>query len=76
MDEETEKIPEFFTFAGKKYPNRILDAANFWTLFGPTGQTPGVFYLWNGNIQSSYTGTEPETAFTPAKLKVDVAKEK
>ncbi len=76
MDEETEKIPEFFTFAGKKFPNRILDAANFWTLFGPTGQTPGVFYLWNGNIQSSYNGTEPETAFTPAKLKVDVAKEK
>ena len=76
MDEETEKIPEFFTFAGKKFPNRILDAANFWTLFGPTGQTPGVFYLWNGNIQSSYNGIEPANAFTPAKLKADVAKEK
>ena len=72
-DEEAEKIPEFFTIAGKKFPNRVLDAAAFWTLFGDTGETPGVFYLWNGNIQSFFYGTN-EHAFSPKKLEVELKK--
>jgi hypothetical protein len=73
MDEEAEKIPEFFTIAGKKFPNRVLDAAAFWTLFGDTGETPGVFYLWNGNIQSFFYGTN-EHAFAPKKLEAELKK--
>jgi len=73
MDEEAEKIPEFFNIAGKKFPNRVLDAAAFWTLFGDTGETPGVFYLWNGNIQSFFYGTN-EHAFSPKKLEAELKK--
>jgi thiol-disulfide isomerase/thioredoxin len=75
MDEEAEKIPEFFKIAGKNFPNRVLDAAAFWTLFGDTGETPGVFYLWNGNIQSFFYGTN-EHAFTPKKLEGELKKAK
>ena len=68
MDEEAFKIPEFFEFAGREFPYTVLDIPTFWTLIGPDGSTPGVFYLWNGNIRNYYVGTE-EKAFKPELLK-------
>jgi thiol-disulfide isomerase/thioredoxin len=75
MDEETEKIPAFFTTAGKKYPYKVLDVPKFWTLFGNEGSTPGVFLQWNGNPITSFIGTD-DKGFTAAKLKTELAKMK
>lgn len=58
MDEETHLIPEFFKFAGGEFPHRVLDIPQFWTLIGPDGSTPGVFYLWNGNIMKYFVGID------------------
>jgi thiol-disulfide isomerase/thioredoxin len=57
-DEEVEKIPEFFEVAGKKYPYQVLGMGEFFTLMGPKGETPGIIYMWNGNIQKSYFGDQ------------------
>jgi thiol-disulfide isomerase/thioredoxin/uncharacterized membrane protein YphA (DoxX/SURF4 family) len=57
-DEEVEKIDEFFQVAGKKYPYQVLGMGEFFTLMGPKGETPGVLYLWNGNIQKEYFGEQ------------------
>ncbi len=73
MDEETDKIPAFFTSAGKKYPYKVLDVPKFWTLFGNEGSTPGVFLQWNGNPIASFVGTDA-TGFTAEKLKAELAK--
>jgi thiol-disulfide isomerase/thioredoxin len=75
MDEEIEKIPAFFTTAGKKYPYKVLDVPKFWTLFGNEGSTPGVFLQWNGNPIASFIGTD-DKGFTAAKLKSELAKMK
>jgi thiol-disulfide isomerase/thioredoxin len=56
MDEETDRIPEFFSFAGDEYPNKILDVVQFWKELGNTKDTPGVLYLWNGNVIKAYDG--------------------
>lgn len=56
MDEEAELIPSFFEFAGAKYPYQIADVASFWQSLGGTKDTPGVMYLWNGNIIKEYDG--------------------
>lgn len=73
MDEEAELIPDFFAFAGKKYPFKILDVASFWTVLGGTKDTPGVFYLWNGNIVKEYDGIN-ERAFKKEEFKKIVQK--
>ena len=57
-DEEVEKIDEFFQVAGKKYPYQVLGMGEFFTLMGPQGETPGILYMWNGNIQKSYFGDQ------------------
>lgn len=57
-DEEVEKIDEFFQVAGKRYPYQVLGMGEFFTLMGPKGETPGVLYLWNGNIQKEYFGEQ------------------
>lgn len=75
MDEETDKIPAFFTAAGKKYPYKVLDVPKFWTLFGNEGSTPGVFLQWNGNPVANFVGTD-EKGFTAAKLKTELDKMK
>lgn len=73
MDEESELIPDFFAFAGKKYPFKILDVGSFWTVLGGTKDTPGVFYLWNGNIVKEYDGIN-EKAFKKDEFKKIVQK--
>ena len=60
MDEAAEEIPKFFKFAGAEYPNLVLDIIAFWGAIGKTNDTPGVVYLWNGNIQKFYNGTEKD----------------
>ncbi len=75
MDEEAERIPEFFAFAGKKFPYRVLDIPTFWTIIGEDGETPGVHYLWNGNIRKTFMGIN-ERAFNGAELKKSIAQKK
>lgn len=73
MDEETELIPDFFAFAGRKYQFKILDVASFWTVLGGTKDTPGVFYLWNGNSIKEYDGIN-ERAFKKDEFRKIVQK--
>jgi len=56
MDEEADKIPEFFNVAGTKYPYQVVDIISFWSLIGNTRDTPGVKYLWNGTEILFYDG--------------------
>ena len=67
MEEEPHLIPDFLTFAGKKFPYQVLDIPKFWTLIGPDGSTPGVFYQWNGNTVKYWVGTG-EKEFKSAEL--------
>lgn len=56
MDEEAEKIPDFFKYAGKQFPHKIIDIIPFWTKLGTGKDTPGIVYLHNGNIIKFYDG--------------------
>lgn len=67
MDEEAEKIPDFFKIAGTKYPFKILDVLSFWTKLGNGKETPGVVYLWNGNVIKYYDGIN-EKAFNKKEM--------
>lgn len=58
MDEETNLIPDFFKESGCSFPYQVIDVSKFWQLMGDSGNTPGVFCLWNGNIIKFYEGTE------------------
>ncbi|MFA6599155.1 MAG: MauE/DoxX family redox-associated membrane protein [Ignavibacteriaceae bacterium] len=57
MDEETNLIPDFFKEVQGKFPYQVIDIQKFWQLLGDDGNTPGVFYLWNGNVMKYYEGT-------------------
>lgn len=73
MDEEAEKIPEFFKIAGKTYPYQVMDIHAFIEAFWKDGnETPGVVYLNNGNIIQFYQGSEEsgsKEAFNAEQLK-------
>ena len=56
MDEEAEKIPDFFKYAGKQFPYKVIDIIPFWTKLGTGKDTPGVVYLNNGNVIKFYDG--------------------
>lgn len=58
MNEEAEKIPEFFQYAGATYPYKIIEIIPFWKVLGEGKDTPGVKYLWNGNEYVYYWGIE------------------
>ena len=68
MDEEPEKIPTFFEFAGTKFPYKMIDVIPFWTELGKGRDTPGVKYLWNGNEFKYYDGIN-ENKFNGAEFK-------
>lgn len=70
MDEEVEKIPEFFEFTATEYRYRILDIASFYNVLTWERDTPGVFYIWNGNIKKEFNGIN-EKSFNAKEL-VDV----
>jgi hypothetical protein len=61
MDEETFKIPEFFTETKSNFPYFVLsDIPAFFKLLGNKATTPGINYLWNGNIIKAYQGVEDQ----------------
>jgi len=75
MNEEPEKIPEFFEKAGRKITHTVLDVGTFWSVLGMKRDTPGVLYLWNGNEVAFFDGIK-DNEFTTEKLKTALAKEK
>jgi thiol-disulfide isomerase/thioredoxin len=58
MDEEAFLIPEFMKETGFNKPYQVVDIPKFWTVLGSNASTPGLFYLWNGNIIKSFEGIE------------------
>jgi hypothetical protein len=58
MDEDPDAIPAFFQEAGCTYPHQIIKIPEFWTLLGASANTPGVFYLWNGNVIKLWEGID------------------
>ena len=73
MDEEPELIPAFFEYAGSKYTYQVLDVASFWQAIGGAKDTPGVIYLWNGNVIKEYDGIN-EKKFKMLEFKSIVSK--
>jgi thiol-disulfide isomerase/thioredoxin len=73
MDEETHLIPNFFKVAEGEFPYRVLDIPQFWTMIGSDGSTPGVFYLWNGNIMKYWVGID-DKAFKKDELLKELQK--
>lgn len=67
MDEEAEKIPDFFKYAGKQFPYKVIDVIPFWTKLGSGKDTPGVIYLHNGNVVKFFDGIA-EKAFNSKAL--------
>lgn len=67
MNEEPEKIPEFFAFAGANYPYKVIEVIPFWKLLGNSKDTPGVIYLWNGNKIKEWDGIN-EKKFVGSEL--------
>lgn len=67
MDEEADLIPQFFEIAGAEYPYQVVDVLGFWKILGDTKDTPGVVYLWNGNIIKDWDGIN-EKHFVPEEL--------
>ncbi|WP_396148423.1 MauE/DoxX family redox-associated membrane protein [Flavobacterium sp.] len=67
MDEEAEKIPDFFKYAGKQFPHKVIDIIPFWTKLGSGKDTPGVVYLHNGNVIKFFDGIA-EKAFNSKAL--------
>lgn len=67
MDEEAEKIPDFFKFAGAQYPYKVIDIITFWKVLGNSNDTPGVVYLWNGNKIREWDGIN-EKKFVASEL--------
>jgi len=68
MNEEPEKVPTFFEFAGTKFPYKMIDVIPFWTELGSGRDTPGVKYLWNGNEFKYYDGIN-ENKFNGTEFK-------
>lgn len=67
MDEEADLIPDFFKFAGAEYPYKVVDIIAFWKVLGNGKDTPGVVYLWNGNVVKEWDGIN-EKAFSAKEL--------
>ena len=67
MDEEVDKIPEFFEYAGSEYHYIVLDISTFYDVLTWERDTPGIFYMWNGNILKEFNGTN-ESAYDPESL--------
>lgn len=71
MNEETFKIPDFYKETKINYPYHLIeDIPTFFKLLGNNGSTPGVIYLWNGNIIKSYEGIEKNKFNAEEMIKV------
>ncbi len=73
MDEETELIPDFFEQAGMKFTYKVLDIVTFYTVMGSKNDTPNIYYIWNGNVIKSYSGTD-ERKFNDKEFKTLIQK--
>jgi len=73
MNEEPEKIPDFFSFAGTTYPYKIIEVIPFWKLLGSGKDTPGIIYFWNGNKIKEWDGIN-EKKFVGSELKTILKK--
>lgn len=73
MNEEPEKIPEFFAFAGANYPYKVIEVIPFWKLLGNGKDTPGIIYLWNGNKIKEWDGIN-EKKFVGSELQTVLKK--
>ncbi len=73
MDEGPELIPEFFEKAGRSYSYSVASVADFWKIIDFSRDTPGVVYLWNGNVRYFSDGIN-EKAFDKAKFKKELDK--
>jgi thiol-disulfide isomerase/thioredoxin len=71
MDEEAFLIPEFIKETGFNKPYQVIDIPKFWTVLGSNASTPGLFYLWNGNIIKAFEGIEGNK-FDAAALKTAI----
>ncbi|WP_298154071.1 MauE/DoxX family redox-associated membrane protein [Flavobacterium sp.] len=67
MNEEIDLIPEFFKYAGAEYPYKIIDVIPFWNVLGSGKDTPGVKYMWNGNVYKYYWGIT-DNKFNPEEM--------
>jgi thiol-disulfide isomerase/thioredoxin len=68
MNEETDLIADFFKEVQCEFPYQVIDILKFWQLLGDATNTPGVFFLWNGNIMKFYEGVG-NNKFSPEGLK-------
>lgn len=75
MDEEVNLIPKFFEIAGREYSYTVATVTDFWKMLDFSRDTPGVCYLYNGNIMYFADGIN-EKEFKKADLKKALAKEK
>lgn len=75
MDEGPEQIPDFFAFAGAQYSYQIADVVSFWEIIGMSKDTPGVVYLWNGNVRYFSDGIDAN-AFNEGAFKKELEKKK
>lgn len=73
MNEEPEKIPDFFKIAGAQYPYVMIDVIPFWGVLGSGKDTPGVKYLWNGNEYKFYYGIT-DNKFNPTEYQTIINK--
>ena len=73
MDEEVELIPEFYKETQINFPYQVIGVIEFWNKLGNDYNTPGVMYLWNGNVMKLYDGTEANK-FDPESLKRELTK--
>jgi hypothetical protein len=73
MNEEADLIPDFFKFAGAKYPYKIIEVIPFWNVLGSGKDTPGIKYLWNGNEFKYYYGIT-DNKFNASEYKTMIQK--
>ncbi|MCB9252530.1 MAG: DoxX family protein [Flavobacteriales bacterium] len=57
MDEEAEKIPDFYKEINHSFPYKVIEIPKFFKLLGSNANTPGISYLWNGNLMKYYEGS-------------------
>ena len=68
MNEELYQIPDFYKETKINFPYHVIDdIPSFFKLLGNNATTPGVSYLWNGNIIKSYEGLD-QAKFNPSEL--------
>ncbi|MDG1334075.1 MAG: DoxX family protein [Crocinitomicaceae bacterium] len=75
MDEGPEEIPAFFDYAGAEYSYQVKDIVSFWEIIGMSKDTPGVVYLWNGNVRYFSDGIDANE-FKQSALQKELDKEK